>query len=294
MSLKIDVLLDVKTTLGEGPIWDEVQQRLYFVDSIDGRVFRCTVEGTELRAWKVPGQIGSMTLRKDGTGAVVALDCGFHTLDFNTGECVLISDPETGKKENRFNDGKTDRQGRFFAGTMNVTERKKAGALYRLDPDFSITKLEDSIVCSNGPCFSPDSKIFYFHDTWNDAIWAYDYDIKTGAISNRRNFAKIDFGKSGRADGSTVDSDGYLWNALVFDGKIIRYAPDGSINQIIEMPVERVTSICFGGPNMDILFATSATSPAAAKDKSNIALCGSLFTIKGLGVRGVPEPRFGA
>ena len=163
--MRIDVLVDVKTTLGEGPLWDVQEQRLYWVDSFDGRVFRCTEDGREIRAWDVPQKIGSMCLRRGG-GAVVSLQRGFHALDFQTGEVALIHDPEPDLPKNRLNDGKVDRQGRFLAGSMDTMEEGANAALYRLDPDLSVHKLQGSIICSNGPCWSPDGRTFYFADTW--------------------------------------------------------------------------------------------------------------------------------
>ncbi|MEO0384366.1 MAG: SMP-30/gluconolactonase/LRE family protein [Pseudomonadota bacterium] len=292
--MRIEVLLDVKTTLGEGPVWDVEQQRLYFIDSLDGRVFRCTADGTEIRAWDVPGKIGSMALRKDGQGAIVSLQDGFYTLDFKTGDCELFHDPEPGLSANRLNDGKVDRRGRFFVGSMDTMEEGPSGALYRVDPDFSVTKVDDGIICSNGPCFSPDDTTFYFQDTWTGDIWAYDYDIESGAVSNRRVFATVDGSNGGAADGSTVDAEGYLWNALVYDGKLLRFAPDGSLDRVIEMPVKKVTSVNFGGPNMDVLFATSMAKPPLPRFPGDGVLRGSLFAIYDLGIKGVPEPRFGA
>lgn len=292
--MRIEVLLDVKTTLGEGPVWDVEQQRLYFIDSMDGRVFRCTADGTEIRAWDVPGKIGSMALRKNGDGAIVSLQDGFHLLDFNTGDCELLHDPEPDLPANRINDGKCDRRGRFFAGSMDTMEEGPSGALYRVDPDFSVTKVDEGIICSNGPCFSPDDKTFYFQDTWTGEIWAYDYDIETGAVFNRRTFAKVDGSNGGAADGSTVDAEGFLWNALVYDSKLLRFAPDGTLDRVIEMPVKKVTSVNFGGPNMDVLFVTSMAKPPLPRFPSDGVLRGSLFAIYDLGIRGVPEPRFGA
>ena len=163
--MRIEVLLDVKTTLGEGPLWDADQQRLYWIDSFDGRVFRCTTDGRELRSWDVPQKIGSIALRKDGGGAILCLQRGFHTLDFETGDVELIHDPEPDLPRNCLNDGKVDRRGRFFAGSMDTLEETGSASLYRLDPDFSVTKIEGGIICSNGPCFSPDDKIFYFADS---------------------------------------------------------------------------------------------------------------------------------
>ncbi|MDZ5696528.1 SMP-30/gluconolactonase/LRE family protein [Chelativorans sp. M5D2P16] len=290
--MKIDVVVDVKTTLGEGPLWDVEQERLYWIDSFDGRVFRATADGREIRAWDVPMKIGSMALRKDGEGAIVSLARGFHTLDFKTGAVELIHDPEPDLSTNRLNDGKVDRQGRFFAGSMDTMEEGPSGALYRLDPDFTVTRIDSGIICSNGPCWSPDGDTFYFADTWTGEIWAYDYDQRTGNVSNRRTFTKVDTSNGGAADGSTVDSEGCLWNALVYDGKIVRYTPDGAVERVIEMPVKKVTSVMFGGPNLDILYVTSMAKPPLPRFPGDGVLRGSLFAITGLGIRGVAEPRF--
>ena len=144
--MRIEVIVDVKTTLGEGPLWDVEQERLYWIDSFDGRVFRATAAGTEIRCWDVPQKIGSMALRKDGSGAVVSLARGFHLLDFTSGDVELIIDPEPDKRNNRLNDGKVDKRGRFVAGSMDTMEEGPNGALYRLDPDFSVHKLEWSLL----------------------------------------------------------------------------------------------------------------------------------------------------
>ena len=189
--MRIEVLVDVKTILGEGPLWDVQEQRLYWIDSLGCNVFRCTEDGREVRAWDVPAPIGSMALRSQG-GAVLSLANGFHFLDFKTGETRLIVDPEADKPNNRINDGKVDKRGRFVAGSMDTMEEGPNGALYRLDPDLSLHKLDDGIIVSNGPCWSPDGGTFYFADTWSGEIWAYDYDLDTGAVANRRTFAKID------------------------------------------------------------------------------------------------------
>lgn len=291
--MRIEVLVDVKTTLGEGPLWDVDQQRLYFVDSFDGRVFRVTADGREMRAWDVPQKIGSMAIRKDGNGAVLSLQRGFHFLDFKTGEVTLIHDPEPGMASNRINDGKVDKAGRFVAGSMDTMEEGPNGALYSLSPDLKVTVLDRGIICSNGPCWSPDGTRFYFADSWSGEIWVYDYDTATGAVSNRRTFVVLDRGPVGAADGSTVDAEGFLWNAQVYDGKLVRYAPDGSVDRVIDMPVKKITSVMFGGPNLDILYVTSMAKPPLPRFPGDGVLRGSLFAIYDLGIRGVPEPRFG-
>jgi sugar lactone lactonase YvrE len=289
--MRIEVLVDVKTTLGEGPVWDVEEQRLYWIDSFDGRVFRCTHDGREIRAWDVPAKIGSMALRQKG-GAVVSLANGFHFLDFKTGDVQLIHDPEPDKPKNRLNDGKVDKRGRFVAGSMDTMEEGPNGALYRLDPDLSVHTLDTGIIVSNGPCWSPDGKTFYFTDTWTGEIWAYDYDQETGAVSNRRTFTKVDSSRGGAADGSTVDAEGCVWNALVYDGRLIRYTPDGKVEREIAMPVKKVTSVMFGGPNLDVLYVTSMAKPPLPRFPGDGVLRGSLFAIYDLGIKGIPEPRF--
>ena len=258
------------------------------------RVFRATADGAEIRAWDVPSRVGSIAIRKDGNGAICSLAKGFYALDFKTGDCDLIVEIEPDQLDNWINDGKVDRRGRFFAGTMDSQEAGPNGALYRLDPDFKVSQVETGIIVSNGPCWSPDDSTFYFADTWSGEIWAYDYDIENGTVANRRTFTKVDTSNGGAADGSTVDSEGYLWNALVYDSKLTRYAPDGTVDRVIEMPVKKVTSVNFGGPNMDILFVTSMAKPPLPRFPDDGVLRGSLFAIYDLGITGVPEPRFGA
>jgi L-arabinonolactonase len=292
--MQIDVLVDVKTILGEGPLWDVDQQRLYWIDATGMRIYRATAEGTEIRAWDVPSRVGSIAIRKDGKGAICSLAKGFYALDFMTGDCSLIAEIEADRPSNWINDGKVDRKGRFFAGTMDSQESGPNGALYRLDPDFSVSKVESGIIVSNGPCWSPDNSIFYFADSWSGEIWAYDYDIRTGTLANRRTFVRLDTSRGGAADGSTVDAEGYVWNAQVYDSKLIRYSPDGAVDRVIEMPVKKVTSVMFGGPNMDILFVTSMAKPPLPRFPSDGVLRGSLFAIRNLGIRGIPETRFGA
>ena len=257
--MRIEVLVDVKTTLGEGPLWDVEEQRLYWIDSFDGRVFRCTADGREVRAWDVPQKIGSMCLRRGG-GAVVSLARGWHFLDLETGELELIHDPEPDRPNNRINDGKVDKRGRFVAGSMDTMEEGPNGALYRLDPDLKVTQLEGGIIVSNGPCWSPDGRTFYFTDTWSGEISAYDYDLESGGIANKRAFATMTY-EGGAFDGATVDAEGCVWSAIVYAGKLVRYAPDGSVERVIDMPVKKVTSVNFGGPDLDVLYVTSMAKP---------------------------------
>ncbi|MHB9351158.1 SMP-30/gluconolactonase/LRE family protein [Pseudomonas amygdali pv. morsprunorum] len=290
--MRIEIVVDVKTTLGEGPVWDVEQQRLYWIDSFDGRVLRCADDGRELRAWDVGQKIGSMALRRSGDAALVALQTGIYNLDLPTGDIELIVDPEPGLPDNRLNDGKVDRHGRFIVGSMDTREDQASAKLYRLDPDLSLHTLDEGIIVSNGPCWSPDGETFYFADTWSGDIWAYDYDNTSGAVANRRTFAKVNTSAGGAADGCTVDAEGCLWQALVYAGKLVRYTPDGQVDRIIDMPVKKVTSLTFGGPNLDTLYVTSMARPPLPRFPKDGQQPGALFAITGLGVQGIAERRF--
>lgn len=290
--MDIDIIADVKPILGEGPLWDVEQQRLYWVDSLGCRVFRCTAQGAEFRSWIVPAPIGSMALRADGTGAVLALANGIHLLDFATGDITLVADPEPGRPANRLNDGKVDPRGRFVFGSMDTGEVDASASLYSLDRDLQIRRLDDGVVISNGPCWSPDGTTFFFGDSATGEISTYDYDLDSGTVSTKTRFTTVDRTDGATCDGSTVDAEGFLWNALVYGGRIVRYAPDGSVDREIAMPVRKVTSVMFGGPDLDVLFVTSMAKPPMPHHPGDPVGAGSLFAISGLGVVGRPEPRF--
>lgn len=292
--MRIEIVADLKTTLGEGPLWDVEQQRLYWLDSFDGRILRCTADGRELRAWDVGQKIGSMALRRAGDRALVALQGGIHDLDLASGELTLIHAPEPDLPHNRLNDGKVDRQGRFVFGSMDTLEESASGRLYRLDPDLSLHVLDEGIICSNGPCWSPDGSTLYFTDTWTGEQWTYAYDTATGTVGERRTRNRIDTAGGGAADGATVDAEGYLWQALVYAGQLVRYTPDGQVDRIIEMPVKKVTSVMFGGPELDVLYVTSMARPPLPRFPGDGQLRGALFAIHDLGVRGIAERRFAA
>jgi L-arabinonolactonase len=293
MAANIEVLLDIKTTLGEGPLWDAESQRLHWIDSADGRIFRSTVDGRELRCWEVGEPVGSIAVGADNTYFLAALKSGLYRIDMQSGAKELLVDPEPDRPRNRLNDGKVDRQGRFVFGSMDTLEEDASGKLYSYDVDGQISVLDTGIICSNGPCFSPDGSTLYFSDTWTGEIWAYSYDVQTGKVSERRTFTTVDTSAGGAADGATVDSEGYLWQALVYSGSIVRYAPDGQVDRVLEMPVLKATSLNFGGPDLDTLFVTSMAKPPLPRFPDDGQMRGSLFAVTGLGVNGIPEPRYG-
>ncbi len=303
MTVRIETLVPCQNHLGESPIWDDRENRLYWVDGTGPRVgnpslWRLELSTGKIDSWRTTQDVGAMVLRESG-GAVLAMNDGFYFFDFDSGsEPELITKIEADEPRTRLNDGKVDRRGRFFAGGMDDKEELDLCGLWRLDPDLTTTRVDNGIICSNGPCWSPDDKTFYFADTFREEMWAYDYAIETGEVSNRRVFASSKE-MAGLYDGSTVDSDGCIWNAMVIGGELVRYTPDGEVDRIIGMPVRNVTSVIFGGPDLDILFVTSmarvkhpAVHDRFAKQVKPQFQAGSVFAIYGLGVRGVPEPRF--
>ena len=303
MTVKIECVLECDNHLGEGPVWDVEEARLYWVDGTGRRegkpaLWRMDPKSGKVEHWNLEHDVGALALRQGG-GAVMALDDGFYFFDYNSGKLELITLIDADNPRTRLNDAKCDRRGRFFAGGMDDKEELKNCAIWRLDPDLSVTKVDEGIICSNGPCFSPDDRTFYFADTFQREYWAYDYDIATGTLSNKRVFANLK-NEPGVADGSTVDAEGCLWNAQLIAGDLVRYAPDGSVERRIGMPVRNITSVMFGGDKLDEIYVTSmarvkhpAVHELFAKQAKPQYLAGSLFRITGLGIRGTPEPRFG-
>ena len=303
MAIRIECVVQCENHLGEGPVWDVEEGRLYWLDCTGRRVgkptfWRLDPRSGKVEHWSLDRDVGAMALRGHG-GLVLAVDDGFYFYDLDQQELELIHPVEADQPRSRLNDGKVDRRGRFFAGGMDDREVLKVCGLYRLDPDLSVTKVDEGIICSNGPCWSPDDKTFYFADTFQGEFWAYDYDIGTGTLSNKRTFAR--FGaEGGLADGSTVDAEGCMWNAELVTGDLVRYAPDSTVERKIGMPVKNITSVMFGGDKLDEIYVTSmarvkhpAEHDKFAKEAKPRYLAGSLFKITGLGIRGVPEPRFG-
>lgn len=288
--MEIKAIVDCQTILGEGPLWDVREQKLYWIDSYGAKIFRADENGGGVEVWDVPQKIGSLALRERG-GAILSLVDGFYLFDFETGEVELLHAVEHKAETVRINDGKVDQRGRFVSGSIEITETSPAAELYSIDTDRSLSRLDDGIVVSNGPCWSPDGKIFYFADSRSRAIWAYDYDLDTGKVSRKRKF--VEFGpEDGLPDGATVDAEGHVWSAGVYKSKIHRFAPDGTRSMVIDFPVVCVTSVMFGGANLDRLYVTSMKEAPVPGIVETGPQAGSLFVVDGLGVKGLPEYRF--
>jgi L-arabinonolactonase len=277
--------------VGEGPVWDVAEQALYYIDILERKVFRWDPASGDQRAWDVPDMIGSMALRMGG-GAILALVTGIHTLDFATGEVrplALLDPPDPALQ---LADGKVDRAGRFVFATSHRQAAEPLGALWSLGLDGRLTRLDDGITLGNGPCWSPDDRTLYHSCSMRRTIFAYDYDLASGAATNRR--ALFDSSAYGPIpDGATVDSEGCLWVAICEGGVVLRLSPDGEVLRRIDMPTMLPASCMFFGPELDRLFVPSI-DPSFLPGRTAAPDDGACFVIDGLGVTGLPEPRYGA
>jgi L-arabinonolactonase len=285
----IRCVLPARALLGEGPLWDTGDRRLYWVD-IKGRAVHQFDPATGRdRQWPTPEPVGSLARREAG-GLVVALASGFHFLDLDSGTFRPAAKPEADRTENRLNDGKPDRRGRFWAGSMHDPETAPTGALYRLDPDGACHRMIDGIVISNALCWSPDGRTMYHADTIRRTVWAWDSDPDRGEIANRRVFVTLS-GDEGNPDGATVDAEGFVWLAHWDGWQLTRHDPTGRTERVVRLPVQRPTCPAFGGPNLDVLYVTSATIGLSPEALAAQPCAGGLLALDP-GVRGVPEARF--
>jgi sugar lactone lactonase YvrE len=260
---------------------------LWWVDSRWPAVKRLDPQSGAVLMLVLPEVIGSIAFREK-RGLVAATKSGIHFLDEESGALEARANPEAQLPENRFNDGRCDRQGRFWAGTMCDVRRDPVGSLYRFDADLSCTKLRNAIIIPNSLAFSPDGRTMYFADTNRHTIWAYDYDTANGHAANERVFA--DTG-SGRPDGSCVDAEGCLWNAEYGGWRLVRYTPAGKVDRVVEVPVANPTCCAFGGEDLGTLYVTTATQRLTPEDLARQPLAGSLLALRP-GAKGVPEGRF--
>jgi len=284
---KVECVADVRAELGEGPVWVAAEQALYWVDINGRRIFRLSESG-ERREWPTPMRVGSIAPRAGG-GFIAGTDQGIALVDLDQDRFEVVASPERHLPHNRFNDGKVDRQGRFWAGTMDDREKGSAGALYRIDPDRACTAIDGGYGITNGPAFSPDGALMYHSDTLRQVTYAFDLDA-AGKASNRRIFLQFGPG-DGHPDGMTVDAEGCLWIALWGGWCVRRFSPDGDLLRTVEMPVEQPSSCAFGGPGLDRLYVTSATK---GLDQTALAMqpnAGGLFMLIP-GVRGIPDLPF--
>ena len=291
MSLKAELLIDAHALVGEGPIWDADANVLWWVDIMSSELYAYDPQTGENREWNVGQHVGTVVQRASG-GLMLALRDGFAAFDPDSGKLEMLADPEAHLPGNRFNDGKCDPGGRFWAGTMAYEDHSDQGSVYRMDTDHSVHKMIENIGVSNGIIWNLDAKTMYYTDSLDYAIRAYDYDVGTGGISNER--ISIDFPQEmGIADGFTIDEEGMLWVAHFGSSRVRRWNPDTAAVLVeIELPTASITACAFGGPNLDQLYITCATLGMSDAEKAQQPHAGGLFVAE-VGVRGLPSDKFG-
>jgi sugar lactone lactonase YvrE len=282
--IPVTCLVDSKDKLGEGCFWDAATQCLWWLDLIvPSAIHRLHVASGAHRRWQLSEMVTAMAKRRDGT-ILVGSHRGVNVFDPATGALSPRTRIGADLPGNRGNDGACDAMGRFWFGSMmnNVGDlgadlpiTADTGLLYRVDADGTATVMERDIGVSNGPCWSPDNRTFYFTDSRNQVIWAYDFDLAAGTIANRRVFN--DSRDHGYPDGATVDAEGFLWSARWEGSCVLRIDPKGRIDRIVPMPARRVTNVCFGGATLDTLYVTTARLHVPEEDLRHHPLQGGLF-----------------
>jgi sugar lactone lactonase YvrE len=295
MTGALQLAVDAKCTIGEGPVWDTEAQTLYWVDLLENRIHALEASSGRLSSLDVGQNTGCVVPRSKG-GLVAALQHGFFTIDLGSGTLKPIHDPEADKPENRFNDGKCDSRGRLWAGTMSKKldsgsgDSGPVGSLYCLEPDGKVSRKIADITLSNGLGWSPDDRLFYYIDSTTYTVAAYDFEPSTGRISGRRVVVRLPANYGGMPDGMCVDEEGLLWIALWGAGGVGRWDPaTGQLQQWLAVPAPHVTSCAFGGDGLDELFVTTAR---LGTDTRAYPLAGGVFKAK-LAVKGLPSYKFG-
>ena len=284
MTGEYKVASDIRSLLGEGPLWSEREKAVYWVDILAPAVHRVSLYDGNVRTWPMPEPTGWVVERRDQPGFIAGLQSGFAELTLDPFKCRHIVDPEPQYPDNRMNDAKSDHLGQIWAGTMDSEMREPLGSLYRLDRDFRVTRHDSGYMVSNGPAFSPARDWFYHSDTGRGIVYRFELTPE-GDIRNREPF--IDFpGEWGHPDGMTVDAEGGLWIAHWGGGRVSRFTPEGTLDRDVRLPASQITSCTFAGENLDRMFVTSA-----AQDREDEALAGVLFEIDP-GARGLPPNLF--
>lgn len=291
MTSGVDILCDHRAKLGESPVWSERDSALYWVD-VDGMSVQCLDWSTrDYETWSMPGRPSCIALT-DRPGVFIAgVGAGLIEYRSTTGEWDEIVALEATEGV-RMNDGRPDPVGRMWIGSMDERSDESpgfpAGHLFRVDVDGSSSVLVDRVATSNGLAFAPDGRTMYWTDTHEQVIWAFDYDIDSGAVTNKR--ALFDFGPlPGKPDGACVDESGCYWVACVYGWSIVRITPEGELDRTIELPVEKPSMPAFAGPGLDSLVITSISSGGRRPAAPGQPDAGAVLHLEP-GVRGIAEP----
>ena len=284
---EFEVAVEARAELGEGPRWDASSATLLWVDIPGHRVHRYDPATGRDAEELVPGVVSLALPRRRG-GAVIGLPDGVHVLDGERSPLLVPIEAEGSKT--RTNDGACDAAGRLWVGTMSIDERSPLGGLYRVDADLSVTAVLIGTTISNGLGWSPSGDRFYFIDSPTRQVDAFDFDPESGALEGRRRFAAIEV-EGAVPDGLTVDVEGGVWVALHGGWGLRRYAPDGRLAAVVELPIARVTSCCFGGADLRDLYVTTRREGLSASERAAQPLAGALLRLD-VGVAGLPTHAF--
>lgn len=285
-----DLWLDAKSTLGEGPFWDVPGATLYWVDIERGRLHLLDPATLTDRTIELGQRVGAVVPRRE-SGVVLALEDGFGLLELESETFTVLASPERGNNDVRFNDGKCDPAGRFWAGTMSLSRTEGAAALYRLDTDGRARKMLDGLTNSNGIAWSLDGRTMYHIDTPTCQVSAFDFDVATGEIAGRRPVIHVE-PEQGKPDGMTIDGEGMLWIAHFRGACVRRWDPtSGAMLAQVDLPVSNVTACAFGGPDLDELYITTARTGLTEEELAEQPAAGGLFRARP-GVAGVELPHF--
>jgi len=296
----VTCLLEAKNKLGEGCLWDVEGQCLWWLDiaPITKLNILDPVTGAT-RHWTFPAIITCFALAGGGK-LILGGEHGLFWFEPATGALTDFTKPELDRPQNRGNDGAADAKGRFWFGTMqqniaadgsDIDITQNSGALYRVGTDGVSKMMVDEVGVSNGPCWSPDNKVFYFSDSRAQIIYAFDFDVESGNLSNQRVFN--DSKAYGYPDGATVDAEGYVWSARWEGGCVLRFDPKGRLDRIVPMPVTRPTCVVFGGAKLDTIYVTSSAANLPVEVLKQHPLSGGVFCFDPH-VAGLPKYKFGA
>lgn len=286
----MELAVDGKHMLGECVLWCERTGRVLWTDIPAATLWTHVPATGETRSWAMPERVGSFALTADDDRLLLGLASGLAFFQFSTGKVERICDVEPELAGTRINDGRCDRQGRFVFGMFNQDSdpREPVGSFYRLNRDLTLERLPlGNVAIANSICFSPDGASMYYCDSQAKVIRRCDYG---DAIGEQRVFADLS-GEKGEPDGSTVDADGYLWNASWGAGRLVRYAPDGSVERVLMLKAPQPTCVAFGGPELDTVYATSARQWLSDDEVAAAPASGGVFRFA-TDVRGLPEQRF--
>lgn len=290
VDIEVECVSECPSLLGEGPMWSPRDEALYWVDILTPAI-HCFNTATRTDTETKLGSMVSLAIPKATGGLLVATPGGLMTYDVDSKRLQAFCHPESDRPGNRYNDGKCDRMGRLWVGTLDIGTAANRGNLFKVEADGSWKKMDSGLTVANGMGWSPDNRHMYFTDSMRRTIYRYDFDLRLGEIANRQPFITLD-PNDGTPDGLTVDADGCIWVAVWDAWRVSRYSPEGKEIMRIKMPVPRPTSCCFGGENLDTLYITSASVRLNSEVLAAAPLSGSLFAIRVPGVRGLPETIF--